>query len=170
MAANFFQRITKQRPGRPVAGPFFGRSDIRDNSCSDLGIDVYTPYTKVNVFDKVYFWITITNHGKYNVTGLKTFIKANSELNILEATPQTGQYISGVWAIEFLGAGESYNLKLDFEVMSSNEYKPITVQAMISNSSHCDDNLWNNFDDDAVYVYDCYYVQSGIPINLLVDW
>ena len=168
--AQFFQRLTKQWTGKLVAGPFFGRVGLNNTSCIDLGIEVYTPFTKVEVFDQVYFWVTITNHGKHEVTDVKTYIKANSELELLGVTEQMGQYISGVWAIEYIGPGKSYNIKLDFEVKSTNEYKPMIVQAMIANSSKCDSNLWNNFEADGVYVYDYYYIDAETPVELVIDW
>ena len=123
---------------------------INVSSASDLGITKTVDKKTANYLDKIYYTITVTNHGPdqanniivndYLPTGLQ-WISDNSSGAYNHAT--------GVWVIDTLANGGSITLNILAQIIKSNTV--ITNVATVNNNTY-DQNSTNNQDQTTTTV------------------
>ncbi|WP_298499694.1 Ig-like domain repeat protein [uncultured Methanobrevibacter sp.] len=85
----------------------------------DLQITKKVNVSVVNVTDKIEFTISVTNVGPCNATGVYVSEVLNSHLKIVSNTTTMGEYDGATWVIGNLDKGQTHNLTIIAEVISS---------------------------------------------------
>lgn len=158
--------IKKQYVNRPVVGQYI---DNKPSICPDLSIRTYTESKNVSLFERIFFRITLGNPSNRVIEEVRVHVKIHSSFELIDYSLTKGTYSLGIWSFKNVGASSEYHLDLTLDVVSDNEFKPISVESWISHSSSCDNNLWNNFSSDSVYIYSLYGNQLSIPINTIIS-
>ena len=95
----------------------------------------------VNVTDLIEFTITVTNIGPCNATGVYVSEILNSHLKLISNKTSIGEYDGSTWVIGNLNKGETHNLTIIAEVISSgNISNVVNVTSNDNDTNRSNDN------------------------------